>query len=482
MVYSEEHVNNMTCDRNILAQGSRIVKVGAKGLQNTKSCALLLLSVMIVGILTLSPTFSSLMNTVVIKSTGEISLSSITAKSGSPLDIQTAVNAVAATGGGTVYIPTGTFAFNPPNAGIGVTIPYTTVAINIIGAGVGLTILKETTNAGGVINTNSSNMFERKYDGQSHSAGPLRISGISFVGFVVNESVTANNGIGISSTQDFRIDHCSFQDFDGTAIWVSANSGGAKIMNRGVIDHNTIDNPYKAIAQPHNASGSYFSLWGYGIEVIGDYYTWVQNMSTLLGQYYNTTTVNGMPEPQPIYIENNNFTRTRHAIASTAAGYYVSRYNYFQESAPYAENDVHGDVGGSTPWGGRGLESYGNVFNFTDESYSGGLDFAIKPRGGGGVAWNNTVIINPAYHTATLGFGNDGEVAPYDVEQFYSWNNTAMWTSGTIFDFNSRISVDPGVTVTQNVNYFLRAPNQTLDGFTYTPYTYPHPLTLQTTP
>lgn len=108
---------------NILIQKSRIVKGRAGGLQSTKFCALLLFSVMIVGLFALSPTFSSLMNSVVVNNVGIISLLSITAKSGSPLDIQTAVNAMGAAGGGTVYIPAGNFTFNPPFNGKGVTIP-----------------------------------------------------------------------------------------------------------------------------------------------------------------------------------------------------------------------------------------------------------------------------------------------------------------------------------------------------------------------
>ena len=432
---------------------------------------------MIAGILTLSLAFSSLMNNVVINNTGEISPSSITAKSGSPVDIQTAVNAIVALGGGTVYVPAGTFTFNPTVSGA-VNITFTKVPINIIGAGIGVTILRETINPG------SSSMFSRVWSGQNYNGSAVRISGISFVGFVVDESVTTNNAIRIANTQDFRIDHCSFQDFAQAAISTSGSTGGTyNLINRGVIDHCSFDNPYKDYWAPHNSSNPTWSVWGYGIIVLGNYYTWDTDLSHYLGQYYPTT-VSSNPMgvssyvPQPIYIEDCYFTRTRHAISSNGAAYYVSRYNYFEKSAPYGANDVHGAVG--TPaWGGRGMESYSNIFNFTDESYSYGQDQALEPRGGGGVCWNNTVILNPSYGTRTIGFGNDGEVAPYDVEQFYIWNNTAMWTNGTLVDFNSKIGVAPGsgFNGSENVNYFLRAPNQTLDGFTYTPYTYPLPLT-----
>jgi len=455
-------MNNKALIRNILIRRSWIVKEGAKGLRGPKFCALLLFSVMIVGLFALSPTFSSLMNTVVIENTGKISLFSITAKSGSPVDIQTAVNAVAAVGGGTVYVPAGNFTFNPPVNGVGVTIPP---SVSVIGAGVNITILQETVNSG------SSTMFASggQINGGPTQGIPIRISGISFIGFVENESVTTNNALSVWCQKDFRIDHCSFQDFVNQAIFCSANTGGTyPLINRGVIDHCNFDNPYKDRFQPKNSSApGDWAVWGYGIIVVGDYSTW-NPLSYYSGQYNNLI----------IYIENCNFSRCRHAIASNGNGYYVSRYNYFQECAPYGQNDVHGNAGNGV--GGRGLESYSNVFNFTDESYSYGQDAAIEPRGGGGVVWNNTVILNTSYGTPTVQFSNDGEAWPYDVEQFYVWNNTAVYSNGTSISFNSKISNSPGYV--EGTNYFLRAPDQTLDGFTYTPYTYPHPLTLQMAP
>ena len=469
-------MDNMACMRNILIQRSRIVKEGTKGLQSTKFCVLLLFSVMmIVGLFTLSPTFSSLMNSVVINSTGRISLSSITAKSGSPIDIQTAVNAVAAAGGGTVYIPAGTFTFNPPMDGTGVSIPPN---VSVIGAGAGVTILQETINSG------SSFMFDA--DGQINS-GPtqgtsIRISAISFIGFVLDESNTFNNGIDMEHQKDFRIDHCNFQNFANMAIFCTANTGGTyPLTNRGVIDHCSFDNPYKDRFQPHNSSApGDWAVWGYGIVVVGNDQSiradWDPNIADYLGQYYGIM-YNGYSIPSAVYIENCNFTRCRHAISANGGGYYVSRYNYFEKCSSYGQNDAHG--GGAGGYGTRGIESYSNVFNFADESYSFGQDAAVEMRGGGGVCWNNTVILNPSYGTPTVTLSSDGESPPYDVEQFYIWNNTAVWTNGTAVNFNSRI--DTG-DYTQNVNYFLRAPNQTLDGFTYTPFTYPHPLTLQTTP
>ncbi|MCJ7635124.1 hypothetical protein MUP77_22375, partial [Candidatus Bathyarchaeota archaeon] len=355
------------------------------------------------------------------------------------------------------------FTFNPTVSGA-VNITFTKAPINIIGGGIGVTILQET------INPEDSSMFSRVWSRQNYNGSAVRISGISFVGFVVNETVTHNNAIVLRSTQDFRIDNCAFQDFADSAIYTDDNTGDTyKLVNRGVIEHCSFDNPYKDAWAPHNTSSSTWAVWGYGIIIVGDYYHWATNIPDLLGEYYPTITVDGLLQPQPIYIENCNFSRTRHAIASNGGGYYVSRYNYFEKCSPYGQNDVHG----GTPWGGRGLESYSNIFNFTDESYTFGQDCAVTPRGGGGLIWNNTVILNPSYLTSTVVLGKDGT---NNVGDLYIWNNIAQWINGTTVDFNSKISNSPGYV--ENTNYFLRAPNQILDGFTYTPYTYPHPLTL----
>ena len=393
----------------------------------------------------------------------------VTASSGSPSDIQTAINTIVTAGGGTVYIPAGTFTFNPSTMGT-VNITFTNVPINIIGAGIGVTILQET------INPASITMFKRSWNGQNYNGSAVRISGISFVGHVVNETVTSNTAIDIRCTTDFRIDHCSFQDFAGIAIYTDYNTGGTyKLVDRGVIDHCSFDNPYKDYWAPHNSSNPTWTVWGYGVVVVGDgqHQVWDPDISDYLGYYYSSTTYNGFPIPEPIYIENCNFSRMRHAISSNTHGYYVSRYNYFEKCSPYGQNDVHGGV----PWGGRGLESYSNIFNLTDESYSYGQDEALQPRGGGGVCWNNTVILAVGYSSPSIRFGNDGEVPPYDIEQFYIWNNTAQWSNGTAVSFNSKILPWDYV---ENVNYFLRQPDMSNDSFTYTPYIYPHPFTAGT--
>ena len=62
----------MKGNRNLLTHRLLIIKLAAKGLQNTKFYAILLVFVMLVGIFGLSSAISSLMNDVIIRSTGRI--------------------------------------------------------------------------------------------------------------------------------------------------------------------------------------------------------------------------------------------------------------------------------------------------------------------------------------------------------------------------------------------------------------------------
>jgi len=453
--------------RNIFHPRSRIVKIGARGLQNTKTklFALLLFSVMIVGLFALSPTFSSLMNSVVIKSTGKISLLSITAKSGSPADIQTAVNAMAAAGGGTVYIPAGNFTFNITSDGktgvdnrrTGVSVPG---GVNIIGAGNNQTILFvpidawNSTNYGFVV---ANRMFT--LDGSNGKS--IRISGIYFQGSVnmsggpQSDNYPALSAIAIYGVKDYRVDHNTFIDFDNYAVGTSNNY--VHKWNRGVIDHNIIDNPYKDLYW--NLTGA-SSLWAYGVIVGGNYPNWPAE-SYYVGQYTNDTA----------FIEDNSFARCRHAIAESAdGGWFVARYNNFTTmiTSFYGSYiDVHG--------GGRGMEIYNNTITNSLSDYRSGpgntgyLGLGTNPRGGAGLVFNNTFINFPNGWAIQL--TNDQSNSLYKLHDYWIWSNTFTNSLSTVH------TVPNDFPITLDVDYFLRAPNQTLDGFSYSPYPYPHPLT-----
>lgn len=372
---------------------------------------------------------------VVIKNTGQISTAKVTARSGSAEDIQAAVDTVAHAGGGTVYIPKGNFSFviNASKKTLG-NWPCGVISsggINIIGQGIGNTILyqpQEPPNGG---------YFFAIY-GQNDR--PVRISGISFVGWVKTVE-NDNRAIGLESVTDYRIDHCSFVDFSGYAIGTGAiyYHGG----NRGVIDHCIIDNPYKDnLDIPDRA-------WGYGI-LAGADYAWEENIENLLGKYDGLRNV--------MYVEDCTFRRCRHCIAGNGGEWYVARHCTFTENEPrhFGFIDVHGFSEG------RGLEAYNNeIIDVWSEHFGKYVGIGFVIRGGGGVIFNNTIKL---CQFGVVLSRDPGTPEGREVENLWIWDNNMMDVAVPFQDNGGYI---------EGTDYFLyEKPG-------YTPYPYPHPLTIE---
>ena len=62
------------------------------------------------------------------------------------------------------------------------------------------------------------------------------------------------------------------------------------------------------------------------------------------------------------------------------------------------------------------------------------------------------------------------------VETSYIWNNTLTRVNDELTTYEPCGSG----SVAEDKDYFLRAPNHSDDGFTWTPYVYPHPLVTDT--
>lgn len=455
---------------------------------------------MIVGLL-LSPAFSSLMNSFVISNTGKISLNSITAKSGSAVDIQTAVNAMIATGGGTVYIPPGDWLCDQTANGA-IFIDLETLPsgawLNIIGSNYNVTtttntgqritgpatILRSTTptpTSGSIStfnivgsNTSYPANFNYVYSQNRH----IRISGITILGNVTSETAN-NNGIVLNDVDGFLIDHCTIDSSVGSDIGL--------VASKGVVSSCYISDTY------HITEGG---TWGYGVSVSGNSNlfnanlgtaTWINDLTQVVGKYdwqginltysnpqsgnFSTTgwTTNISYTAGPVYVENNYFYWCRHGITANHYGYYVSRYNTFNQSTNNAYLDIHG---AGFP-AGRGYEVYNNTFLV-------GGSFGIDSRGGGGVIYNNTfngvltgIVIENDNYNATSD-PND----PQYSQDLWIWSNTFT-------NVNTHLSVWSNNSNTPGVTYFTDSCGGTVTPTTpapprpgYTPYTYPHPLTI----
>lgn len=351
----------------------------------------------------------------------------IYAVSGHASDIQDAVDLASA--GDVVYVPEGSFdypssVFTQSNitSNVAVLIPG---GVNVVGAGINKTVLQQTDEVTAVF-------FE--VDGRNSE--PSRISGISFKGNITDENIE-RIAIAIYGAKNFRIDHNSFDNFCGSAIF--NNRYGYE--NRGVIDQNEFDNSYK------EEEGTW--LWGYGVNLQAYSFAW-KPLNEIFGKYIDGT----------IYVEDNVFQGCRYAIAANTAAYYVFRYNDVTVSPLYnsfgkAGVDVHEGFSDGQ-YGGRGLEAYNNIIRRGGDYGEQGF----KLRAGSGVIFNNE-LINLSVGVWLLKFGWAINEQNY-VKDLYIWNNTYE---------NVTTQLKKDEFYEENTHYFLYGKSG------YESYPYPHPLT-----
>jgi hypothetical protein len=390
--------------------------------------------------------------------------------------------------GGTIYLPEGDFQFN--------SVVYMR-AINVIGKGADLTVLR----------SNGAQYFYINHNGAV--SGPLRITGISFIGN------PTNTGFEISNMVDFRVDHCKFTNIMYNIHIVSTSPNN---QSNGVIDH--CDFFGDKVNSSYGVTDS--RIWN--TEPLSG------NLEELLAR--NEILFNGENIYDPVwqrenlfgsanatFIEDCTFEKMSHAADCFNGGHYVFRHNTVINSQA---------VGGHGPGyahnkdlGVLCTEIYNNTLRNTDlsESYLIGLGsdpmwVGVGLRGGSGVIFNNTFINHRNAIFLQLDISSNLRPADLDsLEKYYPmagqitnrwiWDNTMRGdTQGVevIGDFGDNKVYDwELMTVAQGLRnyegfifyngdysddyikrdreYFLRAPHiDSAEAFTYTPYTYPHPL------
>lgn len=442
-----------------------------KGSQKPEFYLGILVLFLVVGLLNIC--FAVLYQKIVLINEGTISVSKITAKSGSPADIQAAVNTISAVGGGTVYIPEGDWRCDQTPGGA------VNIDLSSLADGAWLNIIGSTNTT--VAATNSGQFRQMPAvilrSSVGNSASPIvatfriygapnkhiRISGLAVLGKVISESCE-NTDIYLKSVDGFRIDHCFIDS--STEADILAH------MSKGLIDHCNIDQTYSLNYIPPGRTTPIEASWGYGIFVAGDqntgfggYATWVPSLDTILGKYDWT----GIPYTAgPVYIEDNVFNHCRHAITSSQYGYYVTRHNLFQTAR--SDGTPYIDVHGSGFAAGRGLEAY-------DNEITGGCP-GFNIRGGGGVIFNNN--IHDINLFSFLWNEGPGPVQEY-VHDLWIWNNT-LTNVGTIFNLENPSPVAGVDYFNDNFQGRITPTNPAPPRPGYIPYQYPHPLTLQQTP
>lgn len=501
-------MNNMTCNRNILTHKLRIINMGVGGLQKAKFYALLITLAILAGTLCLYPAISSLMNSVIIGSSGQIShFPNVTAESGSAKDIQAAVDWVVAHGGiGNVFIPEGVFDFvnvGEDWTGARVTIP---AGVNVFGAPTERDAKGQVVEWKTVLrlpwDVPDGGWFKILGSGDPNKFS--RFSDIKLVGYrsVDPNSTTIHQGIAIYDAGQFRVDHCYFEHICGGGIQVASSNSWVCKPNFGVIDHCFFVNPVGKVA-----ASMYECTVGYGVMVYranGD--LWENDVSKVLGKYTDYT----------VFIEDCYFEKWRHCVAANSGAHYVFRHNIIKNDFGFGSLDAHGwfqtlctnpqhgnqanppAVYNGTAWV-CGYEVIGNPGNICGQPL-GGAYFRITQvgtrvieiynneiidcveqngagvfvRGGSGIAFNNTV---GGQYTMFLYFDNEArpEGAKVWCNDWWIWNNTMLGGCTEIYNLEPE-------NFRENYEYFKRAPNLAQDGFDYQPYPYPHPLTIETSP
>ncbi len=362
----------------------------------------------------------------------------VTAASCSAADIQSAADQVKNAGGGTVYVPAGNCTHTDA--------VRMSDGVNLIGAGQGVTIIH-----------NSHIAISTRFYGNLNKG--FRVSGMSLYS-------GGSDPISLDTVHDFRLDHMYIETGSGDAV-------GASYSYSGVIDH------------------CYIKLTNsvYGIEIAkttDTYPTCWPSLTSILGK------------SDAIFIEDNTIegTGSYHGTVGHGAAHYVVRHNTFIDASGSARIDAHGT--GYPPFncGTRLVEVYNNDFYFTNPG-GGNNDYGMDCRGGSQVVFNNTWHNFDNGLVIFLDNGMDSLPYPQPMQPsgIWFWNNSFVnlgyghesscpCTDPTtqthccqvfLADF-AQITDKTKDFVQLNREYFLRAPSQQLDGFTYTPYTYPHPL------
>lgn len=372
-------------------------------------------------------------------------------------NIDNAVVLIKNNGGGTLYLPTCEVTYSPAKNF------HVPGGVSIIGNGRTNTILRQ---AVFTFNKDAYGEVGTKISRLAHLA-------------VKNNFTTAVGYNVIRQLQGMRVDHVDFEGRFSTFLNITMPSNN--------------ENAYVVIDNCN------FSLYtSYGIYTVGNNTYYENNGSNACRNLLGTATGSG----GVIFFEDNNFYGyADHLIDGRQGAHYVFRHNTVQYNQIYQKIpgpiEGHGPgIGYSTELGTNCMEVYGNLITMI-EGYS--ASSAILFRSGCGVVYNNTI----EYKQTGIALALESSPYPYysnpppsgcagvypcvigqQPHDIWIWGNTfnnicKTWnpdrTCATPGN-NVLVVWDSGYWIQQNRDYFLRAPTLVNDGFTWTAFTYPHPL------
>lgn len=453
----------------------------------------------LVSTLCLSLAECSLITRITISSEGQIIAFNVTAESGSATHIQAAIDLIVANGGvGNVIIPEGIFNFvEIGEPWVTVTIP---AGVNLFGAPTAKDVNGQVINWKTVLvmpyevptsgPDDNPAWFRVQLGG--HPERDFRFSDIELVGWRYFDylqngepswtipydpnnpgdrgSQTMYIGLRIYDSpydtphqtggiQNFRVDHCDFQDMGGSAVWLGP---GETVYNwhviSGVLDHNRFVNSYGDPGRLGSSDYQYRTL-GYGVGMrrwASD--LWDPNLDNIAGHYLDYS----------IHIEDNYFSKWRHCTCANDGIHTIVRHNTFDGSYGVGDVDGHGSLattGREYAVGTRLQEIYDNVWQNPAIGIWDPEAWCINVRGGSAIIFNNTVTGYTGLIALNNEVGNEQYQPKCSCGPSWIWNNDLGGAALIWYDYHGGTK-------------YYRAPNLADDGFDYTAYAYPHPLTL----
>jgi hypothetical protein len=420
-------------------------------------------------------TFSTLILAALILavSAADVKAADTVAASCSAADIQTAIDSSVSTGGGTVHIP----ACDYTNSWSGTDKIYKDVGsteLRIIGQGISNTKIGYADNV-----TMTGSMWEIKGTGFKEMAYMYLEGNNDNSAYKIGNSIFIRDAVNarihhietkyfyarshICHTSNLLIDHCIFNQV------LDANQYHFDIYDRADVD------------------------WG--------------SDGITFPSAFGSNNFN-------VFFEDNTFYGAHHPVSTFVRAKVVFRYNtVIIPEVPYSGDnqgnlDAHEPGYGCCPGdgipdassyyhGGQAYEIYNNTFTRVGNQI--GRGYAIRLRSGAAIITNNVIEnqnigIEIRLDSGSLGglcnaannYLQDHSIALNNKpacrdtdgccdkpEYMYIWNNTFV-------NDPTNISISSGAPggggLTEEQEYFLRAPSQNSDSFTWTPYPYPHPL------
>lgn len=258
-----------------------------------------------------------------------------------------------------------------------------------------------------------------------------RVSGIGFVGHPDPDDAEGDYALTVRNASDYRVDASYFQGFGFAAVRLDATT-------RAVVDSNVFVDNYKPKIRN----------LGYGVAVYGT------------GAWRDEQRIGG---PDAVFVEDNVFVGSRHAIAANAGAHYVFRHNLVTRNHVSCAVDAHGPSFGSAH-GTQLVEIYRNRIADPAKDWC-----AIGIRGGGGAIFENEIVgvrhpILLFLEWGTPESAKQSYPAPEQVHGLYVWGNRVPAGTTEVVESN-----DSRGFVQRNRDYHLTRPAN------YTPFTYPHP-------